>query len=67
MGVASALAVVHFRFLGLVDVREVASCFPIGVDLDDLAFLMPRLEDAADTVLAIVPLDNILHGPSPNH
>jgi len=61
-----ALAVVHFRFPGSVDVHEVGRGFPVGVDLDDLAFLMPRLEDATDDVLAIMPLDNILCGSLPD-
>ena len=63
-GAASTLAVVHFRFLGLVDVREVAGGFLTGVNPNDLMFLMPHLEDAADAVLAIAPLEDILYGPS---
>jgi hypothetical protein len=62
--VASALAMVHFWFLDLVDVYEVARGFPVSADPNDLALLMPRLEEAVDTILAIVPLEAILHGPS---
>ena len=50
-----------------MDVHEVAGGFPTGVDPNDLAFLMPHLEDAADAILAIAPLDDILRGPSPDH
>lgn len=59
-----ALAAVHFWFLGLVDVCEVARRFPVSVDPNDVAFLMPYLEEAADAVLAIAPLEAILRGPS---
>ena len=48
----------------MVNIREVAGSFLRGVDPIDLAFLMPRLEDAADTILAIAPLEDILRGPS---
>jgi hypothetical protein len=58
---------VHFWFLNLVDVYEVARGFPVSADPNDMAFLMPRLEEAAHTVLAIVPLEAILRGPSPDH
>jgi hypothetical protein len=50
----------------LGDVYEVAGGFPTSVDPNDLAFLMPRLEDVADVVLTIMPLDDILYGPSPD-
>jgi hypothetical protein len=66
-GAASALAAVLFRFPGLVDVYEVAGGFPTSVDPNDLAFLMPCLEDVANVLLAIMPLDDILYGPSPDH
>jgi hypothetical protein len=66
-GAASALAVVHFCFSGLVDVREVAEGLPRNTDDIDMALLMPQLEEAADAVLRISPLDVILHGPSPDH
>ena len=28
---------------------------------------MPQLEETADTILRIAPLDAVLHGPSPDH
>ena len=62
-GAASALAVVHFRFPGLVDIHEVAGGFTAGIDPNDLAFHMPRLEDATDAVLAIAPLEDLLCSP----
>jgi hypothetical protein len=55
---------VHFWFLDLVDVYEVARGFPMSADPNDMAFLMPRLEEATDNVLTIVPLEAILRGPS---
>lgn len=66
-GVASALAMVHFRFPSLVDISEVAEGFQRNTRDSDMAFLMPRLEEAADVILAITPLAAILRGPSPNH
>jgi hypothetical protein len=48
----------------VVNVHEVAGGFPRSVNPVDLAFLMPRLEDATDSVLAIGPLDEILRDPS---
>jgi hypothetical protein len=54
---------VHFWFLDLVDVYEVARGIPVSADPNDMAFLMPRLEEATDTVLAIVPLEAIIRGP----
>lgn len=63
-GAASALAVVYFQFPSAVNVHEVVGSFLRGVDPVDLAFLMPLLEDAADAILAIAPLDDILCGPS---
>lgn len=66
-GAASALATVHFWLPSSVDVCEVAGGFPKSVDPNNLVFLMPRLEDVADVILAIVPLDDILCGPSPDH
>jgi len=50
-----------------VNVRKVAGGFPRGYDPVDLAFLMPHLEDAADVVLAILALDEILRGPLSDH
>lgn len=37
----SSHPMVHFWFLGSVDVHEVAGGIPTGVDPNDLAFLMP--------------------------
>ena len=37
------------------------------VNPNDLPFLMPHLEEAADVVLVIVPLEDIIRGPSPDH
>lgn len=61
-----ALAMVHFWFLNLVDVCEVARGFPMSANPNDMAFLMPRLEEATDTVLVIALLEAILRGPSPD-
>ena len=61
---SSALVAVHFWFLGLVDVCEVARGFPASADPTNMAFLMPYLEEAVDDVLAIALLEEILHGPS---
>jgi hypothetical protein len=47
-----------------VDVNEVAEGFPENTRDSDMAFLMPRLEEATDVVLAIAPLAKILYGPS---
>jgi hypothetical protein len=66
-GADSALAVVHFRFLGLVDVREVAEGLPKNTNDTNMALLMPHLEEAADTILAIASLDAVFHCPSPDH
>lgn len=55
---------VHSWFHDLVDVREVARGFPADVNGTDVAFLMPRLEEAIDAILAFAPLENILRGPS---
>lgn len=63
-GAASALAVVHFRFSNLVDVSEVVEGLPRGIRDSDMALLMPCLEEAADAVLAIAPLEAVLYGPS---
>lgn len=63
----SSLPMVHFWFLGSVDVHEVAGGIPTCIDPNDLAFLMPRMEDVADAILTIVPPDDILHGPSLDH
>jgi hypothetical protein len=59
----------HLRFHlpGLVDVSKVAEGFPENTRDSDVAFLMPRLEEAVDAVLAIAPLAEILHGPSSDH
>lgn len=65
-GAVSALVTVHFWSPGLLNVREVAGGFPTGIDPVDLAFLS-RLEDTDGAVLAIVPLDEILRGPLPDH
>jgi len=62
LGVSSMLAMVYFCFVGLVNVHEVVGGFLTGIDTIDLAFLMPRLEDATDTIRVIAPLDEILHG-----
>ena len=48
----------------MVNVREVAGSILRGIDPIDLAFLMPCLEDATNAILAIMPLEDILHGPS---
>lgn len=64
--VASALAVVHFWFNGLVDIHEVARGFPEDINHTDVAFLMPHLEEATDTVLTFAPLEDVLRGPSSN-
>jgi hypothetical protein len=66
-GAASALAMVHFRFLGLVDVSEVAEELPRDTRDSDMVLLMPLLEEAADTVLAVAPLEVILCGPLLDH
>ena len=58
---------VYFCFTCLVNVRVVVGGFLTGIDTIDLAFLMPRLEDAKDTILVIAPLDEILHGLLLNH
>ena len=50
-----------------MNVREVAGSFLRGVDPVNLVFLMPRLVDAADAILAIAPLEDILCGPSLDH
>ena len=50
-----------------MDIPEVAGGFLTGVNPNDLTFLMPHLEDVADAVLAIAPLEDILRGPSPDH
>lgn len=61
------LAIVHFQFCDLMDVREVARGFPMQVHYSDMAFLMSWLGEATNVVLALVPLEDILRGPSPNH
>lgn len=66
-GAASALAVVHFLFPSLVDISEVAEGFPRNTKDSNVAFLMPRLEEATDAVLAIAPLVEILHDPLLEH
>jgi hypothetical protein len=58
------LAVVHFCFLGQVDVSEVAKGLPRGTRDSDMVLLMPHLEEAADAVLAIAPLGAVLRDPS---
>lgn len=60
------MAVVHFGFHDLVDVCEVVRGFTVGIWNSDMAFLMPHLEDATNTILALAPLKEILHGPSPD-
>lgn len=50
----------------MVNIREVVGSSLRGIDLVDLVFPMPRLEDTADAILAITLLDDILRGPSPN-
>lgn len=63
-GAASALAVVHIHFPDLVDISEAAEGLPRDTRDSNMAFLMPHLEEAADTVLVITPLEVILHSPS---
>ena len=58
---------VHFHFPGLVDISELAEGFPRNTRDSDMVFLMPRLEEAANAVLMIAPLEAILHGPSLDH
>jgi hypothetical protein len=53
----------HFHFPGLVDVNEVVEGFPENTRDSDMAFLMPRLEEAIDVVLAIALVAKILYGP----
>jgi hypothetical protein len=53
----------HFHFPGLVDVNEVVERFPENTKDSNVAFLMPRLEEAINAVLAIAPLAKILYGP----
>lgn len=64
---ALALAMVQFCFPGQVDINEVVEGLPWDAKDSDMRFLMPCLEDAANTILAIAPFDAILHGPSPDH
>jgi hypothetical protein len=59
--------VVHSWFHDLVDVYEVARGFPTYVNGTDVVFLMPRVEEANDAILAFAPLENILCGPSLDH
>ena len=61
------LAMVYFCFVGLVNVHEVVGGFLTGIDTIDLAFLLPHLEEATDSILVIAPLDEILHGLLLNH
>jgi hypothetical protein len=65
-GAAFVLVVVDFRFHGLVDVGEVAEGLPRNTDDTDMALLMPHLEEAANAILVIAPLDAVLRSPSPN-
>lgn len=65
-GVASELAMVHSRFSNLVDVNEVAKGLPRGTRDSNMVLLMPCLEGAIDAVLAIAPLEVVLHSPSPD-
>ena len=66
-GAASTLAVVHFCFLGLVDVRKVAEGLLKNTNDTNMVLLMPHLEKVIDAGLAIAPLDAVLYGPSPDH
>jgi hypothetical protein len=66
-GADSALVVVHFCFLSLVDVHEVAEGLLENTNDTNMALLMPHLEEAADTILAIASLDAVFHCPSPDH
>ena len=61
------LALVYFCFTCLVNVRVVVGGFLTGIDTIDLAFLLPHLEEATDSILVIAPLDEILHGHLLNH
>lgn len=61
---ASALAMVHFHFPGLVDVSKVVEGFPRNTKDSDMVFLMPLLEEPTDAMLEIAPLEEILCGPS---
>ena len=61
------LAMVYFCFVGLVNVHEVVGGILTGIDTIDLAFLLPHLEEATDSILVIAPLDEILHGLLLNH
>lgn len=61
------MAMVYFCFPGRVDVCEVVEGFLGGARDLDVRFLMPSLEDAADAVLAIAPIEAILYGPSSDH
>ena len=61
------MAMVHFRFPGLVDISEVVEGLLRGTRDSDMALLMPHLEEAVDVVLAIAPLEVVLRGPSLDH
>jgi len=50
-----------------VDIHEVVEGFPEGARDSNVRFLMPSQEDATDAILAIIPLEAILHGPSSDH
>jgi hypothetical protein len=58
------MAVVHFHFSDLVDVGELVEGLPEGTRDSNMVLLMPRLEEAVDVVLAITPLEAVLHGLS---
>jgi hypothetical protein len=60
------LAVAHFGFSDLVDIGEVAEGLHGGTRDSDMVLLMPCLEEVADAILAIAPLEAVLCGPSPD-
>jgi hypothetical protein len=66
-GAASAMAVVHFHFSDLVDVGELVEGLPEGTRDSNMVLLMPCLEEAADAILVIASLDEVLHSPSSDH
>ena len=41
---------------------EIVEGLPRGTRDSNMALLMPRLEEATDTIRVIAPLDEILHG-----
>ena len=50
-----------------MDVHEVARGFPMQFHYSNVAFLMSWLGEATIIVLALVPLEDILRGPSLDH